>query len=77
MQPIVISKNDTECCMIEGSINSCRISFSIKKGDVEILLTKMLGRFFATRADKFKIMRRVPHNKEKFDFSFLITEDHL
>ena len=24
-----------------------------------------------------KIMRRIPADKEKYDFSFLITEDHL
>ena len=36
----------------------------------------MLQRFFALRADKFKIMRRKPFN-EKYDFSFLITEEHL
>ena len=63
--------------MIEGSVNSCRISFSIKKNEVEELLTHMLQRFFALRADKFKIFRREPFDKEKYDFSFLITEDHL
>ena len=42
MQPIVIAKNETECCCIEGSINSCRISFAIKKGDVEQLIVNML-----------------------------------
>ena len=37
----------------------------------------MIQRFFALRADRFKIMRRVPAEPKKFDFSFLITEDHL
>ena len=37
----------------------------------------MLQRFFALRADKFKIMRRIPADKDRFDFSFLITDDHL
>ena len=36
----------------------------------------MLQRFFSLRADKFKIMRRKPA-EAKYDFSFLITEDHL
>ena len=63
--------------MVEGAINSVRISFSIKKNDMEVLLTHMVQRFLALRADRFKIMRRVPVNPEKFDFSFLITEDHL
>ena len=77
MNPIVICRNEQEGCLIEGSINSVRISFSIKKGDVEGLLTHMLQRFFALRADRFKIMRRIPADKDKYDFSFLITEDHL
>ena len=37
----------------------------------------MLQRFFALRADRFKIMRRIPADPSKYDFSFLITEDHL
>ena len=36
----------------------------------------MLQRFFALRADKFKIMRRKPAH-ENYDFSFLVTEEHL
>ena len=77
MQPIMIARNEQETCLIESSINSCRISFSIKKNDVEHLLTHMLQRFFALRADKFKIMRRIPADPKNFDFSFLITEEHL
>jgi len=75
--PLHICKNEMEVCLIEGSINSVRVSFSIKKNDIEHLLTHMMQRFFALRADRFKIMRRVPENPEKYDFSFLITEDHL
>lgn len=37
----------------------------------------MLQRFFALRADKFKIMRKKPADPANYDFSFLITEDHL
>ena len=77
MQPITVCRNENESCLIEGSINSVRISFSIKKNEIEHLLTHMIQRFFALRADKFKIMRRVPANPDKYDFSFLITEDHL
>ena len=75
--PLHICKNEQEMCLIEGSINSVRISFSIKKKDVEHLLTHMMQRFFALRADRFKIMRRVPADPQNYDFSFLITEDHL
>ena len=76
VNPILITRTDQESCLIEGSVNSCRISYSIKKNDVEHLLTHMLQRFFALRADKFKILRRKPADP-KYDFSFLITEDHL
>ena len=36
----------------------------------------MLERFLALRADKFSIMRKKPA-VEGYDFSFLITDDHL
>ena len=77
MQPITICRNEQEKCLIEGSVNSCRISFSIKKNDLEVLITSMLQRFFSLRADRFKIMRRKPADPANYDFSFLITEDHL
>ncbi len=54
-----------------------RISISIKKNqEIEELLTHMLERFLALRADKFQILRKKPAY-ENFDFSFLITDDHL
>ena len=78
MNPITITKNEFETCLIEASVNSCRVSFSIKKNEmVETLLSHMLQRFFALRADRFKIFRRKCAHPEKFDFSFLVTEDHL
>ena len=82
MKPLVISRTEHESALIEGSVNSVRISFLIKKGDpskpgdsVEILLSHMYQRFFALRADRFKIFRKKP--VDGYDFSFLITEDHL
>merc|ERR1712166_128860 len=81
MTPISICRDESAICYIEGSINSCRISFGIKKNDIEALISNMLQRFFALRADKFKIMRRKPVDedteKKRFDFAFLITDDHL
>ena len=63
--------------MIEPSINSVRISVSIKKGlEIEHLLTRMLERFMSLRADKFEILRKKPA-REGFDFSFLISADHM
>ena len=63
--------------MIEASVNSVRVSVSIKKNDeLVILLTHMLERFMSLRADKFEILRKKPAH-EGFDFSFLISADHL
>lgn len=36
----------------------------------------MLERFLSLRADKFSIMRKKPAY-ENYDFSFLITDEHL
>lgn len=77
MKPLTIAKSDTENCLIEASINSVRVSIAIKKNqEIEVLLTHMLERFLALRADKFGIMRRKPAFPN-YDFSFLITDEHL
>ena len=77
MAPILIHKSEMECCLIEPSINSVRISIAIKKGlEIEHLLTRMLERFMALRADKFEILRKKPKS-EDYDFSFLISADHM
>ncbi|CDW84733.1 actin-related protein 2 3 complex subunit 4 [Stylonychia lemnae] len=77
MKPLIISKSDQEKCLVEASINSVRVSIAIKKNqDIEVLLTHMLERFLALRADKFYIMRKKPAH-ENYDFSFLITDEHL
>jgi actin related protein 2/3 complex, subunit 4 len=77
LAPIIISKGESEHCMIESSINTVRISVCIKKAkEIEQLLTHMLERFMSLRADKFEIIRKKPVNPA-FDFSFLISHDHL
>lgn len=77
MKPLLISKSDQEKCLIEASINSVRVSLAIKKNqEIEFLLTHMLERFLALRADKFQIMRKKPAHPN-YDFSFLITDEHL
>ena len=76
MNPLVISRSEQEKVLVEASVNSVRISICIKKNqEIEELLTHMLERFLSLRADKFQILRKKPI--EKYDFSFLITEDHL
>ena len=77
LDPILISKSEQESCLIEASVNSVRISISIRKNDeLVILLTHMLERFMSLRADKFEILRKAPAH-DNYDFSFLISADHL
>lgn len=75
LQPMVIARNEKEKCMIEGSVNSIRISICIKQADeLEAVLVDKFSRFLAQRAEDFVILRRKP--VPGFDVSFLITNYH-
>jgi len=75
LQPMVVSRNEKERCMIEGSINSMRISIAIKQSDeMESILVDKFSRFLAQRAEEFVILRRAP--VKGYDVSFLITNFH-
>ena len=88
LQPVVIARSDKEKCLIEGSINSVRVSIKIKQiDDVERVLIDRFSRFLAQRADEFIILRRkaveVENDEEgdetdfnTYDLSFLITNIH-
>ena len=77
MEPIMIVKSEHECCMIESSINSVRISIKVKKNmEIEVLLSSLLERFMALRTDRFEIFRKKPAH-EGYDFSFLISAQHM
>ena len=77
LKPFVLAKNDREMTYIETSVNSIWISVKIKKTiGTGVLLTHLMERFIALRADKFNIIRKKPAH-EGYDFSFLITENHL
>ena len=77
MDPIMIAKSPEECCLIEASVNSVRISVRfVKSSNLEELLGHMLGRFMQLRADKFEVMRRKPSDPS-YDYSFLVSADHL
>jgi len=76
LQPIIISRNENESCMIEPSINSVRLSVRIKQADeIEEMLTDRFTRFLMQRAEQFQILRRKP--LQGYDLSFLITHNHL
>ncbi|XP_074644660.1 actin-related protein 2/3 complex subunit 4 [Tubulanus polymorphus] len=75
LTPVMISRNEKEKVLIEGSINSLRISIAIKQADeLERILCKKFMRFMMMRAESFVVLRRKPI--EGYDISFLITNFH-
>jgi len=73
--PLEICRNDKEKVLIEGSINSLRMSIAIKQADdIEKILCHKFMRFMMMRAENFFILRRKPI--EGYDISFLITNYH-
>ena len=75
LNPLVIARNESEKTLIEGSINSVRISVCIKKSDeIERVLVDRFSRFLSQRAEDFVILRRAP--VPGYDLSFLITNFH-
>eukprot|EP01098_Paradermamoeba_levis_P006116 TRINITY_DN2539_c0_g1_i1.p1 TRINITY_DN2539_c0_g1~~TRINITY_DN2539_c0_g1_i1.p1 ORF type:complete len:175 (+),score=49.21 TRINITY_DN2539_c0_g1_i1:138-662(+) len=80
LNPVIVSRNKQERVLIEASINSVRVSISLKKADeLETLLAKKFMRFLCQRAENFVILRRKPvskNEKEDYDISFLITNFH-
>jgi len=72
LNPVIVSRNKDERVLIEGSVNSVRISIAVKQSDeVERILCKRFMRFLTQRADNFVILRRKPI--KGYDISFLIT----
>jgi actin related protein 2/3 complex subunit 4 len=58
---VTIARSPEEKVLVEGSVNSLRISIMFKKQDeLEILLSKKFMRFMMQRAEQFMIMRRKP-----------------
>ncbi|ROL50706.1 Myosin heavy chain, fast skeletal muscle [Anabarilius grahami] len=75
LQPVVVSRNDKEKVLIEGSINSVRVSIAVKQADeIEKILCHKFMRFMMMRAENFFILRRKA--VEGYDISFLITNFH-
>ena len=61
LNPLVISRNESERTLIEASINSVRISIKIKQADeLEEVLADRFSRFLMQRAEEFSILRRKP-----------------
>ncbi|KAJ2997454.1 Actin- protein 2/3 complex subunit 4 [Globomyces sp. JEL0801] len=75
LTPVIISRNENEQVLIEGSINSLRISIRIKQSDdIERILCHKFTRFLMMRAENFVILRRKP--VPGYDISFLVTNFH-
>ncbi|XP_077538769.1 actin-related protein 2/3 complex, subunit 4 isoform X2 [Haemaphysalis longicornis] len=75
LTPVVVSRNEKERVLIEGSINSLRISIAVKQADdIEHILCHKFMRFMMMRAENFVVLRRKP--VEGYDISFLITNFH-
>ena len=72
LTPLVVSRNEKEKVLIEGSINSVRVSIAVKQADeIERILCKKFMNFMMQRAEHFFILRRKP--VEGYDISFLVT----
>ncbi|KAK3587555.1 hypothetical protein CHS0354_004844 [Potamilus streckersoni] len=75
LTPVTISRNEKEKVLIEGSVNSLRISIAVKQADeIEKILCHKFMRFMMMRAENFVVLRRKP--VETYDISFLITNFH-
>lgn len=76
MTPVVISRNKDERVLIEPSINSIRMSISVKQADeIEKILCDKFTNFMCQRAENFIILRRKAVSG--YDISFLITATHI
>ncbi|ETO21729.1 actin related protein 2/3 complex, subunit 4, 20kDa [Reticulomyxa filosa] len=72
LNPVVISRNEQERILIEGSVNSVRVSIKIKQSDeMDEMLADRFSRFLMQRAEDFEILRRKA--KKGYDISILIT----
>lgn len=61
LEPVLVCRSESERCLIEGAINSARVSLAVKQADaVEEIIARMLLRFLMQRAEQFGILRRIP-----------------
>ena len=70
-----MARNEKERVLIEGSVNSVRVSIGVKQADeIEKILCHKFMRFMMLRAENFFVLRRKP--VKGYDISFLITNIH-
>ena len=78
LNPVILCRNECDGkVLIEGSINSVRISFKFKVRDkIDEYLVRLYCKVFMHRCELFDIIRRKPINKD-WDLTFLIMFWHL
>ena len=75
LAPVCVARNEKERVLIEGSVNSVRVSIGVKQADeIEKILCHKFMRFMMLRAENFFVLRRKP--VKGYDISFLITNIH-
>ncbi|XP_057291641.1 actin-related protein 2/3 complex subunit 4 [Hydractinia symbiolongicarpus] len=75
LAPLCVARNEKEKVLIEGSVNSVRVSISVKQADeIEKILCHKFMRFMMLRAENFFVLRRKAI--KGYDISFLITNFH-
>lgn len=75
LTPLSVARNEKEKVLIEGSVNSVRVSIAVKQADeIERILCHKFMRFMMLRAENFFVLRRKPI--DGYDISFLITNFH-
>lgn len=75
LAPVCVARNEKERVLIEGSVNSVRVSIGVKQADeIEKILCHKFMRFMMLRAENFFVLRRKP--VKDYDISFLITNIH-
>ena len=76
LNPVLITRTENEYCLIEGSMNSLRVSIKVKQADeLEQILARKFVRFITQRAEELRVLRRVA--VPGYSISFLITHAHL
>ena len=75
LAPVCVARNEKERVLIDGSVNSVRVSIGVKQADeIEKILCHKFMRFMMLRAENFFVLRRKP--VKGYDISFLITNIH-
>jgi actin related protein 2/3 complex, subunit 4 len=69
---VTVSRQSGDACCVESSINSCRVSFKFREGDIlDRALAHGFFRYLGLKAEDLPILRRKP--SAGYQVSFLVT----